>query len=56
MKIRLAYTIEVDYDEWSFSYGTSKEDFREDVKSYFWNLLIECPAAEETGCTITQRD
>lgn len=52
MKIRLAYTIEVDADAWAEAYGCAREDVREDVNIYFRNQISQSPAAEETGLEI----
>lgn len=56
VKIRLAYTIEVDYDGWLLAYGTAREDFRDDVKSYFRSQITQCPAAEEADIEIVKED
>jgi hypothetical protein len=49
MKIRLTYTVDVDPETWSNSFGVAREDVREDVRDYFRNLIQQCAAAEETG-------
>jgi hypothetical protein len=38
-----AMTVEVDVDDWSNEYGTeaSAAGVREDVKSYFYNTLVQ---------------
>ena len=52
MKIRMAFTVEVDPDAWVNTYGCAREDVREDVRSYLLNQITQSVGAEETGLEV----
>lgn len=48
MKVRMTVTIDVDEDVYELEYGVSREELRENVRSYVLNAL-QCSAAGDSG-------
>jgi len=56
MRIRIAFTVEVDPDAWRETYGPNDKDIRKDVRSYIMNGIDQSPAGEECGLRVVKVD
>lgn len=52
-RIRLVLSIDVDPDEWAYpmSEDRSRDELREEVRRYAYELIRDCPAAQVGGIT-----
>ena len=41
MRVRVAFTVDVDIDSWQLQFGTSRDELRDDVKRYAERLAYE---------------
>jgi hypothetical protein len=41
IKVRIALTVEVDVHDWCLTYGTHRDDVRDDVKTYIESAVRE---------------
>lgn len=51
MKIRVELTVEIDPDAWEMTYGTPRDELRQDVKTYVLGYIQGSAAAEEDCIT-----
>lgn len=52
IKVRIAVTVEVDPAEWAYEYACERSEVREDVRSYFTDLISQAPAISDAGLTV----
>lgn len=41
LRVRIAFTVEIDPDAWQLNYGTAPKDVRKDVQNYAENVVYE---------------
>lgn len=49
MKVRVAFTVEVDPVEWTSEFGVEPSDVREDVRNYIAHELVWASSAHADG-------